>query len=112
MVRKQYLRWVIVSGLVGVLVSVVLLSSIGPRVARSLGCEPYELMLAVWPSSMWLLATAGQEDTLSGYWIVAQAVLANFLLYAVGGLVLCWLKRLAEKVVRRRSLERRLAPGK
>jgi hypothetical protein len=46
----------------------------------------YRLTSLVWPSSIWLLATKGIEDTLQGYAIVAISIIANALLYG-GGLL-------------------------
>jgi hypothetical protein len=39
----------------------------------------------VWPSSIFLLATCGHEDTLQGWTIVAISVAANAFLYALLG---------------------------
>jgi hypothetical protein len=39
----------------------------------------------VWPSSIFLLATCGHEDTLQGWTIVAISVAANAFLYSLLG---------------------------
>jgi hypothetical protein len=54
----------------------------------------------IWPSSILLLATAGQEDSLAGWTIVGMSIAANAALYALLGAIAS---------VFRRSLERRKA---
>jgi hypothetical protein len=46
----------------------------------------------VWPSSFWLLATSGSEDTLEGWSIVAMSIAANMLLYAFIGAMISTLR--------------------
>jgi hypothetical protein len=47
-----------------------------------------------WPSSVFLLATCGHEDTLQGWTIVAISVVANGFLYALlGGIASVFLPR-------------------
>ena len=99
--KRRFMRWVIVSAVVGLVVSLTLLSPIGPSLASGLGLFPDQLMLAVWPSSILLLATSGFENTLQGYFAVASSVATNILLYAIVGAVLCGLKQLAAMAVRR-----------
>lgn len=48
-----------------------------------------------WPSSLWLITTAGAEDTLGGWIIVAASVGANGALYPLVGTVLSMLRRKA-----------------
>jgi hypothetical protein len=58
-----------------------------------------DLRLVIWPSSVFLLVTAGIEHSGQAYLILAVAIAANGLLYAVLG-ALAWL---ALKLLRRAS---------
>jgi hypothetical protein len=48
----------------------------------------HDLIGALWPSAILLLATAGQEHTFTGYVILAAAILGNVLLYGLAGALL------------------------
>ena len=73
----------------GVLVSIVfLLSNVVLRhlaTSGSLGNNFELLMLAVWPSSFWLMGVRGTDIT--SWLILSESVLANGLLYGAIGLL-------------------------
>jgi hypothetical protein len=88
-------------GAVGLVVPLIMLSSIGRLLERSLGIRAAIWMDAIWPSSFWLLATSGGENTWEAYEIVAFAVAANVLFYGIVGAVFWGLKHAVTKVIRR-----------
>lgn len=60
-------------------------------VEKLIGGLPYpvfRLMVILWPSSFFLMATDGSENTLGSYAIVLLAILVNGLAYLIGGVVL------------------------
>jgi hypothetical protein len=75
-------RWALVGGAIGLLVPLLLLSPLGSELAKALGVPRAAVNDAVWPSAFVLLATAGGENTLGAYGIVAIAVAANVVLYS------------------------------
>ena len=99
--KRRLVGWVTASAGVGLVVSLVLISPIGPRLASILGLFPDQLMRAVWPTSTLLLATSGLENTTEGHFAVAFSVATNMLLYAIVGAVL-WSLKLALTMAARR----------
>jgi len=99
--KREWLWWVCVGGAIGLIVPLILLSGIGRLLAGALGIPRAALMDAVWPSSFWLLATSGGEDTPEAFRIIAVSVVANVLLYSFGGAALWGFKRLTTRILRR-----------
>jgi len=95
-VRLPSLRWTIRFGAVGAVVAVALLGLLhvgvnwwGPRTHFMV----LEVTEVLWPSSFWLLATSGAENTIEGWVIVAMSVAANAALYALIGAAISSFRR-------------------
>jgi hypothetical protein len=84
-------RWSFRAGAAGGVLALLLLAALNYS-ARLDSLDLYGRVHAViavlWPSSILLLGTAGQERTLTGYVILALAILGNVLLYGLAGAIL------------------------
>jgi hypothetical protein len=97
---RPSLRWAGRFGGLGYCAAVALLGLL--HVASDLwGLRIQVLVLHVtgilWPSALWLLATAGQEDTVNGWMIVAMSIAANAALYAFVGTIISVFRRSVTK---------------
>jgi hypothetical protein len=52
------------------------------------------VMLVIWPSSVWLMATDGIEGTPRAYMFIFLSVGANVVLYTLLGSAVWWVKHL------------------
>jgi hypothetical protein len=98
--KREWMWWVGAGAAVGLIVPLTLLSEIGRLLSSALGIPRAALMDAVWPSSFWLLATSGAENTPAAYRIIAVSVVANVVLYTVGAAALWAVKRLVTRMVK------------
>ena len=64
------------------------------QLERDFGYPLNRVMRVVWPSSVWLMATAGIEGTPTDFMFISMSVLANVFLYGAVGCVLWGLKRI------------------
>jgi hypothetical protein len=88
--RASFLKWMVGSGLVGLLVAVGLFSisavtTSHPQLDREFGYPLSQVMIVVWPSSFWLMATDGIEGTPRAYMFVLFSMAGNVVLYAILG---------------------------
>lgn len=93
-VKKALVAWAIGVG-IGAAVPLLLLLARwviarDPQLA-GLDYSLYRLGSLVWPSSVWLMATEGIENTFQGYVIVGISIAANALLYSGVVVVFWWL---------------------
>ena len=86
-------KWILSFAAVGLAVPLGLMSAAmlldrNPQLPLKYGILLNRIMLALWPSSILLMATAGRQGTLEAYKLVAFSVATNALLYAaIGGFV-------------------------
>ncbi len=94
------LRWTTRFGLLGCFIAVALMGILhfGSGV-WTMRTHFFVLKVAetIWPSSILLLATAGQEDSLAGWTIVGMSIAANAALYALLGAVASVFRRSQQK---------------
>jgi putative effector of murein hydrolase LrgA (UPF0299 family) len=101
-VLKRALIWGVIG--VGVAVLFTLLSSLLELLHPSpaLDVLRQDIELFVWPTSFWLMATEGAGRA-TAIEIVVMAVLGNFLVYFLVGLLLTSLWRVGRRLVARRG---------
>lgn len=83
---SEWLRISVVLGLVPPTVWFLVLGFAGPDAMKYFFWGPVwrgPWIVIVWPSSIWLLATLGIEDTPRAYLFIGMAILANAMLYAL-----------------------------
>ncbi len=95
MERSNAGRWIAVWGMAGCVVALTFLSihkflEHDPILQHQIGFTMNDIMVYLWPSSIFLMATDGIEGTARAYLFVTIAVLSNGLSYAVIGIVI-WL---------------------
>jgi hypothetical protein len=94
-VRRPSVRWAARFGALGAVLALAFLGLLHIGAERW-GLRTHFMVLqvaeVVWPSSFWLLATAGSEDTVQGWSIVAMSIAANALLYAFIGAMISALR--------------------
>lgn len=93
--RHRFWNWVCASSILGLLIASLYLL----RLHRQ-EVSDFHLLIFFWPSSMFLLATDGSDDTLGASMIVGAAILANGVLYGVLAAVLWLLGSLAARILR------------
>ncbi len=91
--KSSFLKWIAVSAALSLLAPacwfLVLALFGGPNQWKIL-----QVIMVVWPSSIFLMATDGIEGTPRSYFFVFMSVAANAVLYILVGTAVWWLKRL------------------
>ena len=101
--KHSFVRWLLASTGVGLIISVSLLliatlfENYRP-LEESLGLPLERLMLVIWPTSFWLLATDGIEGTPRAHLFIFMSIAANGVLYAALGSVV-WVALVEERCV-------------
>jgi len=83
-VKLSFSRWLIVSAGLGLVAPIVWFLVLGVLGFNALG-ELDRVILVVWPSSFWLLATDGIDGTPRAYVFILMSIVANVILYSVVG---------------------------
>jgi hypothetical protein len=89
--KHPFWKWSGISAIIGIFVAVAFFLA-----GRLFGLDypVFRLSEILWPSSIFLLATDGSENTIGSYLIVATAIVANGIVYSLAGAIL-WLMRRA-----------------
>ena len=91
--KSSFLKWIAVSAALSLLAPacwfLVLALFRGPNQWKIL-----QVIMVVWPSSIFLMATDGIEGTSSSYFFVFMSVAVNVVLDILVGSAVWWLKRL------------------
>ena len=82
---KALRRWLVWSAILGLVAPVVWFSLF--FALREIPRPAYEILTRLWPTSIFLLATAGGEGTFAAYKVIGTAILGNVGLYCLVGLV-------------------------
>ena len=94
--KQSFLRWLTISAALGLLAPIVWFTTLG-YAGSFLEIYPlFRLLRAIWPSSIWLMATDGIEGSPTGYMFISMAIAANVILYAVLGSAAWYFKRLMD----------------
>ena len=80
------------SALVGLILPITLLLIQMPTRGTSFGYAIHRLIVALWPSSFWLMATEGIEGTPQAYLFISMSIAANVVVYSALGCVLWGIK--------------------
>jgi hypothetical protein len=82
---KSLRRWLLWSAILGLVAPVAWFSLFFSL--RKVPSPAYDILTRLWPTSLLLLSTAGNERTFTAYVVVGTAILANVALYCLVGLV-------------------------
>src|SRR5690348_5076195 len=85
--KHSFWRWARLSAVSGLSVAAVFFAAL-KLLGTAYPYPAFRLMLFLWPSSVFLMATDGSENTLGSYFIVLVAILANGLTYFIVSSVL------------------------
>jgi hypothetical protein len=91
-VKHPFLRWLLLSALLGLIVPITLLLIQMPARGTSFSYPLHRLMILLWPSSFWLLATEGIEGTPRAYLFTSMSIVANMVVYGAMGCLLWGVK--------------------
>jgi hypothetical protein len=82
--RRGLRRWLIWSALLGAVAPAIWFTLFA---LDALSYGPYRILTRLWPTSILLLATAGEEHTWQAYKVLSLAIAFNMALYALLGAV-------------------------
>lgn len=101
--KASFAKWTITSALLGLIVALALLSieipvSWNANLDEKYGYLIFRMFIALWPSSIMLMATEGIESTPRGYLFLIISIAGNLVLYGALGSLGWVLKLFTERI--------------